>query len=167
MSYAVVVIESSLSSAAFKRPAESRTLASLSGVIQTVLWLYIALRLADITFRGRLGLVFARDRYGLLFMIEMALFLAPAIMLFAGSRIRDIGFLFRVAILIIVAGALYRFSTFLIAFDPGGGYKYFPAVTEMLITVGLVSAEIMAYIFIVKRYPILAGTQGHSTLRRD
>jgi Ni/Fe-hydrogenase subunit HybB-like protein len=167
MSYAVVVIESSLSSAAFKRPAESRTLASLSGVIQTVLWLYIALRLADITLRGRLGLVFARDRYGLLFMIEMALFLAPAIMLFAGSRIRDIGFLFRVAILIIVAGALYRFSTFLIAFDPGGGYKYFPAVTEMLITVGLVSAEIMAYIFIVKRYPILAGTQGHSTLRRD
>jgi Ni/Fe-hydrogenase subunit HybB-like protein len=155
--YSVVVIESALSSAVFKRPAETSTLASLTGVIQIVLWLYIILRLADIAFRGNLGLIFAWDRHSAVFLIEMALFLAPAILLFDKGRTREIGFLFRMALLIILAGTLYRFSTFLIAFHPGGGYKYFPSVTELLITIGLVSAEIMAYIFIVKRFPILAG----------
>jgi Ni/Fe-hydrogenase subunit HybB-like protein len=56
-------------------------------------------------------------------------------------------------------GAVYRFDTYLVAFMPGAHWSYFPSVTEMLITVGLVSAELMAYIAIVKLFPILAGGQ--------
>ncbi len=55
------------------------------------------------------------------------------------------------------AGALYRFDTYLVAFTPGAHWSYFPSVPEMLISTGLVAAEIMAYIVIVKTFPILAG----------
>jgi Ni/Fe-hydrogenase subunit HybB-like protein len=59
--------------------------------------------------------------------------------------------------LVAVAGALYRFDTFLVAFDPGPGWHYFPSVTEQLITVGLVALELAAYVAIVKHFPILSG----------
>ena len=36
------------------------------------------------------------------------------------------------------AGALYRFDVFLVAFNPGAHWSYFPSVPEMLVTVGLV-----------------------------
>jgi len=57
-----------------------------------------------------------------------------------------------------VGGAFgYRFNTYLIGFDPGDNWSYFPAVPELLITVAIVSIEVMAYIVIVRRYPILRG----------
>jgi Ni/Fe-hydrogenase subunit HybB-like protein len=55
------------------------------------------------------------------------------------------------------AGALYRFDTYLVAFTPGAHWSYFPSVQEILVTLGLVSVELMAYILIVKTFPILAG----------
>jgi Ni/Fe-hydrogenase subunit HybB-like protein len=54
-----------------------------------------------------------------------------------------------------MAGALYRFDAFLITFNPGTGYSYFPALPEILITIGMVAIEVMAYLFIVTRFPIL------------
>jgi Ni/Fe-hydrogenase subunit HybB-like protein len=158
MGYSVVVIESALSSAVFKRRAETQILSSLSGAIVTVLGLYIGLRFADVILRGRFGMLLALEKQSFLFIAEIVLFIIPAIMLLNKEKIRDLGYLFRAAMLIILAGALYRFSTFLIAFNPGQGWRYFPAITELLITTGIVALEIMAYIVIVKKFPILAGT---------
>jgi Ni/Fe-hydrogenase subunit HybB-like protein len=157
MGYAAVVIESALSTTFFKRRAETSVLASLSGAAQTALWLYVGVRVVDVVARGRAGLIIA-DWHGLLFLAEMALFVAPALMLRSREKARSLGHLFRAAMLVVVAGTLYRFSTFLIAFNPSAGWHYFPAATELLITVGLVSAEIMVYIYLVKTFPVLAGT---------
>ena len=55
------------------------------------------------------------------------------------------------------AGAVYRFDVFLVAFNPGSHWHYFPSLPEMLVTVGLVAAEILAYVFIVRNFPILTG----------
>ena len=60
------------------------------------------------------------------------------------------------AVSMMLAGALYRFDAFIITFNPGAGYSYFPALPEILITVGMVAMEIMAFLFIVKQYPVLA-----------
>ena len=43
-----------------------------------------------------------------------------------------------------MAGALYRFDTFLVAFHPGARLVYFPSVGEMLVIVRLVSIELLA-----------------------
>ena len=55
----------------------------------------------------------------------------------------------------LLAGAVYRFNTFLIGFNPGGGYHYFPAFSEIMITVGIIAIEIMAYLVFVKKFPVL------------
>ena len=40
-----------------------------------------------------------------------------------------------------------------------GGWAYFPSVSEILVTVGLVAFEILAYVAIVKTFPILSGAR--------
>ena len=54
-------------------------------------------------------------------------------------------------------GALYRVDTYLVAFQPGAHFSYFPALPEMAITIGLFAAEIALYVWAVRRFPILAG----------
>ena len=158
MGYAVVVMESTLSSRAFGRQREDGMLASLSGVVSFVLFLFVAFRLGDLLLRGRGPLMFSEGYISVMFWLEMVLFLAPAIML-AGSRGRArIGTMFRAAMMIAVAGSLYRFDSYLVAFNPGPGWSYFPSVPETVITLGLVSLEVFIFILLVKSFPILSGT---------
>ena len=61
-----------------------------------------------------------------------------------------------------LAGSLYRFDTFLVGFQPGPGWSYFPTIPEMTVTIGFVAFEFLAYLFIVKTFPILhTGVPSH------
>jgi len=157
MGYAAVTLESCLSSRAFRRPQETPMLRALGAPIAAVLFTYVLLRTADIIVRGKLGLVLALDRYSLLFLTEMALFTVPAIALLLPRRTAGAPFLLGTAVAIALAGALYRFSTYLLAFNPGKQWSYFPAAPEVLVTVGLVATEILGYYVMVKRFPVLRG----------
>ena len=157
MGYAVVVLESTLSSALLKRPKETRMLAGLSGVMVPVLSGYLAIRLLDILLRGKFALIFTSGKYSLLFLLEMVLFAAPIVLLLDAKKRNHAGHLFRTAMVMILAGALYRIDAYIVAFRPGDNYSYFPTIPEFMITVGLVSLEIMVYVFLVKRFPILSG----------
>ena len=70
------------------------------------------------------------------------------------TRLNNRGFSYRRCVLLL-AGSLYRFNTFLVGFSPGPGWTYFPALPEILITVGIVALELMGYLYFVKRYPVL------------
>jgi Ni/Fe-hydrogenase subunit HybB-like protein len=156
MGYAAVIMESTLSTRAFRRPSETPLLSRLGRPMALILIVFATIRVADLAMRGKLGMLLQPDRYSMLFLLEMSLVLIPAAMLLSSRRVRDAGFLFRAAALLIAGGALYRLSTFLFVFNPGA-WSYFPSVAEIMITVGVVSAEIMGYIVIVKVFPILQG----------
>jgi len=159
MGYAGVVFESALSSRAFGRKPETGMLASLAGAIVPLQVVWVVLRLGDLVWRGRLGLFVAGDGRAVMATLEFVLFLAPVVMLASPARRRDLGHLFRAAMVMIAAGALYRFDTYLVGFVPGAHWAYFPSVPELMITVGLVAGEVLAYIVIVRMFPILAGRQ--------
>jgi len=156
MGYGVVIFESAVSGAVFKRPRHTEMLAKLSGAMVVVLGIYLVLRFADLIVRGRLGLMF-HDGYSLLFWIEIAIFALPMLMLLKAERRLHFPTLFRAAALMLLAGTMYRFDAYLVAFRPGSQWAYFPSLWEILITVGVVSAEIFIYVYIVKRFPVLAG----------
>jgi len=157
MGYAVVVFESAFSSSAFGRKPEIGMLAGLAGIIAPLQIIVVLLRLADIAMRGALGALFAGDIRSIVLLVELVLFLVPAAMLRSPASRRDLGNLVRASMVMMFAGALYRFDTFLVAFTPGSHWSYFPSVPEILVTVGLVAAEIIAYVFIVRNFPILSG----------
>jgi Ni/Fe-hydrogenase subunit HybB-like protein len=157
MGYAVVVFESAFSSVAFKRVPETGMLASLAGAIVPIQMLVVLLRLVDLAGRGMITRLFSGDVRSTLVIVEFALFLAPVGMLLNARRRRDLGHLVRTAMVMILGGALYRFDVYLVAFTPGPHWSYFPSVQELLVTTGLVAGEVIAYILIVRTFPILAG----------
>jgi Ni/Fe-hydrogenase subunit HybB-like protein len=159
MGYAVVVWESAVSSSVFKREREDSMLISLSGAMVVVLGLFLLLRFADIIISGKTMLMFTSGFMSIMFWIEMALFAIPMVMLMRAKDRANFGTIFKASVLIMLAGGLYRFDTYLTAFNPGEGWSYFPTTLELLITLGVIAFEIFLYIFIVKRYPILSGTR--------
>jgi Ni/Fe-hydrogenase subunit HybB-like protein len=165
MGYGIVVVETILSHRYFNKPLPKKMLGQLSKAISVVLFLYIIVRIVDLIARNRVGLIFAMDKFSILFMVEMVLFLAPAVLLLS-QKVRDnVGRVFQTAVLMIIAGALYRFSTFWFAFNPGAGWAYVPAIPEMLVTAGVISFEILAYVFLVKTFPAIAGV--HEPVKAD
>jgi Ni/Fe-hydrogenase subunit HybB-like protein len=132
-------------------------LLGLSRVMVWVLAAWAVMRVADLVFRGKLGAMFAFDLYSVMFLLETALVIFAVVLVARLGPGADLGAMVRAALVILVVGTLYRFDTYLVAFMPGEQWSYFPAVPELLITLGVVAAEVMIYIYIVKRFPILAG----------
>ena len=161
MGYAAVVFEATLSSWLLKREPEREMLASLSQAIVPLGTAYVGLRLLDIAGRGQLGALFAFDFYSVMTLLEFALVMAAIAFLLSDARRQRLGNLFRAAVLFMLAGSVYRFDTYLVAFRPGANWSYFPSVGEILVTVGLVAGEIMAFILIVKLFPILTLERRH------
>jgi len=157
MGYGVVTLECCISSKVFKRPSEAPMLRGLSRPIALVVFMYLALRTWDVLHRGQLEAVTRLDGYSLLFIAEMTLFFASAVGMLLRRHSAGPRWLSAMALLLVLTGALYRFSTYLFAFNPGPEWSYFPAIPEFAVTIGLVSAEILGYVILVKRFPILRG----------
>lgn len=156
MGFAVVVFESELAARFFRRTRETEMLGRMARVMVPVLSVFTAVRLLDLALRGRLGLLTTFDFYTAMFLLETVLLLAPAFMLLSERARRDPGNVFRAAMLMIVAGTLYRLDTYLVAFRPGSHFSYFPSFPEIMVTVGIVAAEVILYVVIVRYFPILS-----------
>jgi Ni/Fe-hydrogenase subunit HybB-like protein len=153
MGFGVTVFESILSSVAFKRPFETPILSKLAVAMGWLTVVYLVVRLADLLFRG--APIFTSGSQSVSFLVENLLFLMPVLLLVNPAWRHDLRWLFVVSSALILAGALYRFNAFLVGYNPGSGWRYFPATQELLITLGIVAFELMAYLYFVKRYPVL------------
>jgi Ni/Fe-hydrogenase subunit HybB-like protein len=156
MGYAIVVFESVFSSITFHRKPETPMLAVLQKVAVAVGIAFVTIRFVDLAVRGRLGLTLQLDLHGIIFWIETVLWLLPAVILLAARRV-NLGNLFLGAMCIALAGGLYRFDTFRVAFQPGTGWHYFPSIQEMFISNGLIAMELALYVVLVRKFPILGG----------
>ena len=157
MGYAVVVWESSLSHRLFGRESEREMLISMSGAMVVVTSLYLALRFADIIISGKAGLMFTSGWLSIVFWGEIAMFAIATFLLASKTRRSHFPTMLSASILLMLAGAAYRFNTYITAYNPAPGQTYFPSFLEVYITVGVIALEITLYYIIVKRYPIIGG----------
>ncbi len=155
MGYAIVVFESVFSALAFKRPMETPMLAKLAKIIAGLIGVYLVIRFADLIGRGALGLAFQGDLSGAMFILENILYILPAALLAVPANRASNRMLFLSAFSMLLAGSVYRFNAFLVGFNPGAGWHYFPAFSELMITIGIIAVEILAYLVFVKKLPVL------------
>ena len=155
MGFSVVIFESSLSAAGLNRPRETPLLARLGRFALGLLAAFLAMRIAELMVRGKLGYVVAGGLEASMFLLETALFVGPLVVLALPSLRRNGRMLLFSALSMLLAGALYRFNAFLIAFNPGPGFSYFPSVPELMVTLGIIAIEVMAYLALVKLLPVL------------
>ncbi len=156
MGYAMVAFEATVLSETFDTPSEHRLLSKMAIVVGCVLAGFLVLRWVDLLNRGVLDLAFAGDLDAVMFWIENALFLFAvlAFLLPAGRASKRVTFLGAAALLL--GGSLYRLNAFLIAYQPVGDWTYFPSVPELMVTIGIFAFEILLYLIIVTKLPVLA-----------
>ena len=155
MGFSIVVFEASLSTVCFRRASETPLLAGLGKAIMRMLMLFLAIRFGDLIYRGELGRIFAGDLKSLMFILETALFVIPLLILLSEKNRTNGKKLLIAALAMLFGGSLYRLNAFLIGFDPGPGFSYFPSVPELMVTIGIIAVEIMAYLIFVKKLPVL------------
>jgi len=156
MGYAMVIFESLYSSTVLKIPFEMPALGKIGKLVAWVAVVYIILRFSDLILNGKLGLLFTDSwSNSIMFVVENLLFFVPIILLFSKKYRRSTKSLFFIAIALVLAGAIYRFNAYLVGFNPGIGWHYWPSASEILITIGIIAIEIMAYLVFIKRLPVL------------
>ncbi|MGE0080196.1 MAG: Ni/Fe-hydrogenase cytochrome b subunit [Thiohalomonadaceae bacterium] len=159
MGFSIVLFEGSMVTTGFNRPSETHLLSGLSRAISGLIVVYLVIRFGELLVRGKLGLAFAFDFAALMFWIETALFLVPLVVLSSPAKRNSGRSLLIAAVSMLFAGALWRFNAYLITFNPGPGYSYFPSVPEIMVTVGIVAFEVLAYIVLVRMLPVLHDPQ--------
>lgn len=154
MGFSMVIFESLYSSHYLKRPFETPILSKIAALIPRLLIVYMIIRIGDLVYRGAWGLAFEFNLQSLMFWLENLLYLYPLVVLLSAEKQNSKKHLFLSAIFMVLAGSVYRFDAFIVGFNPGLGWHYFPSVSETLITIGIISVEIMAYLYFVKRLPV-------------
>lgn len=155
MGYAIVIFETSLSSVGFKNTKELPLLNKLSTIIPWILGLFLLIRFQDISARGVWQLAFQGDLAGNMFILENVLLLIAFFLILPAKNRKKPKLVFWSAICIILGAGLYRFSAYIIGYNPGNGWHYFPTPPEILITFGIIAVEIIGYLWLVKKLPIL------------
>ena len=159
LGFAVVIFEATLSSTGFRRQLETPVLAPLAKLMYGLLAAYVVVRVLDLLLRGALGSAFAATWQAFWFWVEMACFVVPLATLATDRARRSAGRLFAGAVLLMLGGFLLRINGFLVGYMTGEGWHYFPSLAELMVTVGLIAFEILAYIYIVRNYPVLPAAQ--------
>ena len=157
--YGIVLFESCVAAAAYRREIEMHLLQPMAKVMLGVLAVFVALRAGDLIVRGALGHAFAPSLEAFFFWLEIGCFLLPFLLIGSQSARRNPAMLFLAGCSIMMGGILMRINGFLIGYDTGlgvdHGWNYFPSIAEMLVTIGMFAVEILAYIIITRRFPVL------------
>ena len=166
MGFGAVVVIENLTTIAWKKKLDQPLLARLSVIPAWLTVAYLVIRVVDVFWRFRDPLVAARHAemgkpmfYGFFFLLELVVFAAAAAMLFSRKVRENRGQLFGAGLLLLFAGALYRFDTYLVAYQPSAGWKYFPTPMEILFSITLGAIGVTVYVLFVKLFPILSGVE--------
>jgi len=158
MGFGIVIFESYLSAVAFKRPFETPLLSKLAGVVPGLLIVYLVVRWADLLMRGALGSAFSGTA-GLMFWVENLLFVAALAMLMPAAKRASAKNLCQASFVLLLGCAVLKFNMYIVGFQPAPGWRYFPSVPELMVTLAIVAVEIMAYLIFVKKLPVLAAPE--------
>ncbi|OIN91078.1 MAG: Ni/Fe-hydrogenase cytochrome b subunit [Comamonadaceae bacterium CG1_02_60_18] len=155
--YGVVLFESCVASSAYRRSIEVHLLDPLAKIMLGVLAVYMLVRVGDLTVRGAWGAAFEFSGVALSFWVENLAFLAPFVLIGSTQARRNPANLFLAGIAIMLGGILLRLNGFIIGYGhhTGTGWSYFPSFGEIMVTTGMFAIEVLGYIIITRRFPVL------------
>ncbi|MDP1827776.1 MAG: Ni/Fe-hydrogenase cytochrome b subunit [Archangium sp.] len=163
--FAAVTLEGAISSMGLRRPFEKEILAQLLQVGRILMALFLVVRFADILYRGVFGLAFTLSAPMVTFWLENFLYSVPLWLLATPVSRTKAKRVFLSAMAMALGGVLYRMAAFLVAYNTGAGWHYFPSLGEMTVTVGLIAFEVLFIILAIRLLPILPAATPESATR--
>ncbi|WP_088189205.1 NrfD/PsrC family molybdoenzyme membrane anchor subunit [Desulfosporosinus sp. FKA] len=154
----MIVIESSLAGKAFNHKVEIPVLRGLVRISGGAMILYLILKIVDMAVKGTFANAFAFDLPSIMFLTELIFGVTiPIIIAFSSLSSTRKGLLW-FGILDVAGVILNRFDvvfTGMAKYLNQHGGHYFPAWTEFIVSLGLVSIACLAYLFIVENFNII------------
>ncbi len=151
----MVAVESTTTAWLYHREGEWPQLRGLVRAASIVLLLYLLVRLTDLGIRRQFHLVGESGWFSVLFVVELSLSVVIPLLLFNLPALTGRHWPVVVGAVIGVAGfVLHRADVGGIVHMAATGERYLPALTEILVSVGLVSAMALIFLFFVERFPV-------------
>jgi len=163
MGFAIVAFESVLSSAALVRPFETKILSRLCGIMIWVMVAFMVFRYGDVIRLGALDEAFAGDAKAVWFWLEFAFGVAAVVLLLPKRNRQSPRLVFLGATGMLLNGIFYRMGCYLVGYDPGQGWTYFPSMGEIIVTLGIFALEVILYLVFVKQLPVLHAVRKPAT----
>ncbi len=154
--FSMIVVESLAAARSFGLKPEMELLAPFARFIPPLLGLYLATRLSDLTIREAWGNL--NGSLETWFFLAEIIFggIAPFILLLNRKVRRSPGWLFSAALMVVLGVVLNRINVYLVAYKPlYSTSRYVPTLWEILLTLGLISALILVYRFLVIHLPVI------------
>ena len=155
MGFAIVAFESVLSSVTLIRPYETRILKGLCSIMVWVMIIFLGVRTVDLLRLGAWPLAFTFDTKAIAFWVEFLAGIAAIASLLPEANRANPRYVLLGATAMLLNGIMYRLNCYLVGYDPGQGWYYFPSTGEILVTLGIFSLEIILYLAFVKYLPVL------------
>jgi len=157
LGYAIVVFETSITSVAFHNQKELKLLNKISNIVVWLVPVFLIIRLQQVIAQGALDQIFQGDLIGNVFLIENILLIISLFFLVPSKNRKNPKTVFWGAFFVMLGTAMYRFNAYITGYSPAGGnWHYFPSTPEVMITLGIVTIEILGYLTLVKLFPVLA-----------
>jgi Ni/Fe-hydrogenase subunit HybB-like protein len=151
----MVVFESHSTAYLYGRKPETALLERLGAAAQWVLAGYLALRFGDLAVRGQLGHLTGTEWQVRMFWLEMAVSaVVPIVLLFIPVVRRARGGQWGAATLVVFGMVLNRVNAGGLAQLGRGDSLYLPAWTEITVSAGVVSAVVLAFLYVVERFNV-------------
>lgn len=159
---ACVLLVLLLSSFVWKLGWDKAVLERLGSIMSFMALAWLLVQFIDLAYRRVIGMAFAFDWYSVWFLLQTLLILVPAILLRSRELRTRPGMLFGLTFTLTLGGLIYRFTPTTVAFSPLGDYRYFPSVTEILMSIGFTSLAITLFLIAVKKFAILPAPAGQA-----
>ncbi|MCK4414826.1 MAG: Ni/Fe-hydrogenase cytochrome b subunit [Candidatus Eisenbacteria sp.] len=154
--FAMVMLESFLSSKFLRRGLELRLLARLGRYLAFADIFYLILRIQDLTRRGVWGEAFTGSTESIFFLAEMALFTVPLFILFSSRLRRQRTPLFLASLMIVIGLVLNRLNISLVGMLRSTGGSYLPNWQEIWLSVFLVLCAALVFGLAARFLPVFS-----------
>jgi Ni/Fe-hydrogenase subunit HybB-like protein len=157
---AMTIFESFMSFGAFGKRLETDLLRDLGRVIMVVLLAYLALRVGDLLYRGKISLLWQPRPELYLYYLEVGIGVVLPSILLAVRRLRgNYNVLFFSALFVILGFVMDRLNVSITGMAASSGVAYFPAWTEISVTMLIVAIGFGVFAFAVKNLGIFTETE--------
>jgi Ni/Fe-hydrogenase subunit HybB-like protein len=151
----MIIFESHITAYLYRRKPECELLAPFASACRWVLLVYLAVRFLDLLFRHQVRQLAVPGWRTAMFWVEMAIMVLVPIVLFWNSRMRrSRAGQWAAASLVVLGVVLNRIDVGGVAHLRPDGAFYFPAWREIVISVGVIAAAVMVFLFVVERFKV-------------
>ena len=157
---AMIAVESVVSYFSYKHLTPLPVLRTLARIGGCVMLIYLILRFADLFYHGKLPLLWEGSFESNAFLLEIGVGLILPLCIVLSPLVNYRFFIILYGILAVCGVILNRMNVVITGMWTSTGGGYFPAPTEILLTVGLVTGGILAYMFLCENFNIL-GDESH------